>query len=476
MFSIVLSRKLGAEGVGLYSLIMPVYDLFCCLICGGMIAAISKEASIYYSKNDYANLNKSIHIAFIFDLIWAILIALLAFAFSPLISTYIIKDSRSLYSLWIICPALVFVALSSIIKGYFYGISNIKVPAIIDIFEKTVRMGVLLSLIVLLSLENVTHAVTATYFALSIGELISFMLLFLFYRFNKIKISTSFNKTESSAQLLFNILAVSFPLCVNGFLTQAISTASTLIIPRRLVHAGIEYNQALGLIGRFSGMALTIVFFPMIVVMSISIILLPDLSKSISQNDFYAMEKRIKEVLKISFLLGASTLVICLCIPTELGELFFSRNDLGPYIKMAALCAPFSYLAATTFGILNGIGKQKILLKNSIITSIEQLVLSYILIGIPQINISGYAIAFVITSITGFILNIYEIRKSCYIDVSIGELIIDITLSILLYYVLKIFNNVIPNSLSTFKYVILIILGFSLFFFSLAIINNAEEG
>ena len=43
MFSIILSRQLGPEGLGLYGLIMPIYDLFCCLVCGGIIAAISRE-------------------------------------------------------------------------------------------------------------------------------------------------------------------------------------------------------------------------------------------------------------------------------------------------------------------------------------------------------------------------------------------------------------------------------------------------
>ena len=120
MFAILLSKKLGAQGMGLYSLVMPIYDLFICLICGGMVTAISKEASSYFGTNDYGNLNKTIHTAIVFDFIWAILIAVSVFLFSPFISTYIIKDQRTLYSLLVICPALIFVALSSIYKGYFY--------------------------------------------------------------------------------------------------------------------------------------------------------------------------------------------------------------------------------------------------------------------------------------------------------------------------------------------------------------------
>ena len=118
-FSIILSDKLGPEGVGLYGLIMPMYDLFCCLVCGGIVAAISKEISSYYGTSHYRNLNKSINVIFIFSLIWSIFVTIIIFALSPVISNYIIKDSRTLYSLWVLCPALIFIALSSIYKGYF---------------------------------------------------------------------------------------------------------------------------------------------------------------------------------------------------------------------------------------------------------------------------------------------------------------------------------------------------------------------
>ncbi|MCB2360331.1 stage V sporulation protein B [Clostridium estertheticum] len=475
MFSILLSRKLGAEGMGLYSLVMPIYDLFTCLICGGMVTAISKESSSYYGINDYGNLNKSIHTALVFDFVLSIFIAILVFFFSPYISTYIIKDQRTLYSLWVICPALIFVALSSIYKGYFYGISNVKVPAIIDIVEKTARMAIILGLINFFALTNVTTTVTATYISLSIGELISFILLYIFYENSKNKFKVIIKKTEGRAQLLFNVLIVSFPLCLNGFLNTVISALSTLIVPGRLVQAGIEYTESLSLIGKFSGMAMSIVFFPFIIVMSMSTMLTPDISKSISKNDYNALENRIREVIKISFLLGISTMIICLCIGPSLGKLFFDRYDLGVYIRLAALSAPFMYMSGSTFGILNGLGKQKALLINSVVTSIVELVLLYILLGIPSINILGYAVALLISSILSAIMNIVSIERCCYIDFSGSELLIDICLSILLYFILKILSNTIPDSIFITKNIIIIITGFSLLLFSLILTKKSEK-
>jgi len=467
MFSILLSKKLGAEGMGLYSLVMPIYDLFICLICGGMVTAISKEASSYYGINDYGNLNKSIHTTLVFDFIFAVFITILVFIFSPYISTYIIKDQRTLYSLWVICPALIFVALSSIYKGYFYGTSNVKVPAIIDIVEKTVRMAIILGIINFFALKNVTATVTATYISLSIGELISFILLFFFYEKSKNKFKGTFKKTEGRAQLLFNVLVVSFPLGLNSFLNTVISALSTLIVPGRLVYAGLEYTESLSLIGKFSGMAMSIVFFPFIIVMSMATMLTPDISKSISKNDYNSLEHRIMEVIKISFLLGVSTLIICLSSGDSLGKLFFDRYDLGIYIRIAALSAPFIYMSGSTFGILNGLGGQKSLLINSVVTSILELVLLYILLGIPSINILGYGIAILIGSIVNFITNIFSIKKYCYIQFSWSEIIIDIGLSVLLYFILKILNNFIPDSIFITKNIVIITTGFSLLLISL---------
>lgn len=473
MFSIILSRELGPEGMGLYGLVMPIYNLFLCLICGGMVTAISKASAVFLGKNDFKNLNKSVKTALVFDFIWAFIVAAFVFIASPFISAKVIKDSRTLFSLMVVCPAFVFVGLSSILKGYFYGISKVEIPAFIDIVEKSIRIAVLVSTINIFCLNTVNSTVMAAYIALCVGEFISLILLYIFYKINnKTLYRETTHSSEGRAQLLFDILVVSFPLCLNGFLSTTLSTVSTLIVPRRLVSAGFTYSTALSLIGKFTGMSLSIIFFPIIVVQSMSTILVPDLSKSLSKKDFFAMEGRISEVIKIAFLLGACTFIICITIPSSLGMLFFSRNDLGMYIKFAAISAPFSYTAACTQAILNGLGKQGILLRNSLIVSVEELILLFILTGIPGINIFGFGISLIVTSITIFILNFHEIRKMCYIHYNLSELFIYILLGIFLYLVLGIINRLLPGSYFAIKNIILVASGFTIFFLGVGFIRK----
>lgn len=77
MFSIILSRELGPEGMGLYGLIMPVYNLFICLISGGMVVAISKVSAVYFVHRDYSNLNKSVRVSILLILSGDLLLAFL---------------------------------------------------------------------------------------------------------------------------------------------------------------------------------------------------------------------------------------------------------------------------------------------------------------------------------------------------------------------------------------------------------------
>lgn len=465
VFSIILSNKLGAEGLGLYSLIMPVYDLFSCIVCAGIIVSISRKCAILNERNDHFNICKLIHTTLIFELVWSSLVALLLFINSNFVGNALIRDVRTIYSIEIICPALVFIALSSVFKGYFYGISNAKIPAFIDIFEKAIRIAVVICIVNLFLLKNLIKIITAVYAALTFGEIISFIMLYITYYIYRKKHSEIYTNSYNNGQILFDILAVSIPLCINGFLTSLLNAASTLIVPRRLVFAGFSYSSALSLIGKFTGMALNITFFPMVVIMSMSTLIVPDISKNLASKNFYCMEKRIKEVISLSFYIGISAMIISLCIPNNLGLLFYGRNDIASFVMAASVSAPITFAAASTYSILSGLELQTKILINSLIVSIEEVVLLFILTGIYFFNIYGFAITLFITSMTSYFLNMHEIKKICTIHFSLTPIFLDILFAILLFLILGIMNNIIPNSIFLLKNILIMCTGFVLYLF-----------
>lgn len=303
IFTIYLSKILGPEGMGLYNLVMPIYNLFICLMSAGIVAAISKISAIYKQKGEYKNITRTIRIVSLFNITWALLIGIMVFFAAPIIGKYGVNDVRTIDAIRVICPAMVCIAISNIFKGYFYGTSEIKAPAIIDIFEKAMRIVTVSILIFFLKAKTLQNMVTLATVALCIGEFQSLLCLFVYYKYTVKKVPKSYEKPEGRFQLLFDVIIVAIPLCLNGFLSNILATLCTLVVPRRLVCAGFNYSEALSLIGKYNGMAMGLIAIPLIVVSTINTLLIPDLSQTLSQGNHYKASLRIRKVIKLAFYL-----------------------------------------------------------------------------------------------------------------------------------------------------------------------------
>lgn len=448
IFNVYLSKVLGAEGMGLYNLVMPIYNLFICLMTAGIVASISKITAVYNQKCEHNNIVKTIRVISLFNISWAFLIGIIVFFSAPLIGKYGVNDVRTIDAIRVICPAMVCIAISNILKGYFYGTSKITVPAIIDIFEKAMRIITVSLLIFLTQAQTIESMVTLATVALCIGEFQSLFFLFIYYKYSIKKMPISNEKCEGGFQLLFDVVIISMPLLMNGFLTNILGTLATLIVPRRLLVSGFSYNEALGMIGRYNGMALSIIIIPLIIVSTINTLLIPDLSQTLVLGKQYEASIRIKKVIKFAFLLGISTTIICSIIPDSLGQMFYSRNDLGSYIRFASLTAPILFPAITMFGVLNGLNRQGIILRNSLIEAIIELICLYIFTAIPSINIFGYSLTMFIACTVGLILNIYEVNKHIELNLNKLNILIYLLLGLLTFLIINIFSkHIYTNSL-----------------------------
>ena len=293
----------------------------------------------------------------------------------------------------------------------------------------------------------------------------SLILLYIYYKHCIKQLPQTYEKPERRSQLLFNVLIICLPLTLNGFLSNIFNTLSTLVIPRCLVNSGFSHTEALSMIGKFTGMAMMIVGMPLIVVGSINILLIPDLSQSLSKGNYYDAGVRIRKVMKIAFLLGLATTTICLLIPDALGQMLYQRDDLGNYIKYAALSAPVFFTSVTMFGILNGINKQGIILRNSLIVAILELIGLFIFTSIPSINIYGYTITLFLTSIVSLALNLYEIKKSIEINLSTTNVVIYCLLCGAIFLLLNILIKNVIGPLDAFKNILIILITFGTFTF-----------
>ena len=108
---IVLTRTISTEGIGIYSLILPTFNLFITLCSLGLPIAISKLIS---EKRKISN--KEIVLTPIpFILLFNLFLIILLFIISPFLSKYLLNNNITYYPLIAIGFTLPFISISSII-------------------------------------------------------------------------------------------------------------------------------------------------------------------------------------------------------------------------------------------------------------------------------------------------------------------------------------------------------------------------
>ncbi|KRQ87320.1 Stage V sporulation protein B [Caloramator mitchellensis] len=404
LFSIILSRSIGPEGMGIYQLVMPLYTMFLFITGGGITVAVSKIAAEKKALGRLRELYKTVNILCIFEFIWSLLVVTILLFISKFISNNIIKDARTYYSILAFLPALIIVSISSVVKGTYYGIQRVIEPAIIDVFEKIVRIAVMFPLLNLVKNISLELSCASAVLALSCGEASSLVLFYIFYSIYKRKHRT-FEKTDNSLQLLFNTLKISTPLAFNGIFSTIFSMIIAIIIPLRLQVAGFTHQQSLSMFGKVTGMALNIIFYPAIILNSLSVILIPSISEALVQKDYRTVNRRIYKALDVSALVSLASMIILINFPEKIALTFYKDASIAPMLKFLAFGMPLVYIEIISFSILNALGKQKEIMINSLIISLSDLTILYILLAIPNINIYGYAINFIISAILGIVLS-----------------------------------------------------------------------
>ncbi|MCL2593394.1 MAG: oligosaccharide flippase family protein, partial [Defluviitaleaceae bacterium] len=169
VYRIYISNIIGAEGMGLYQLIMPLYALAWSLACSGFTTTVSKFVSQENAKKEYGNMGLVLKQSLIITSLIGVILSVILFAFSDHIATFFFKDSRLTLSLQILSLSFPFMAAGSCIRGYFFGLQEAKVPAISQVLEQFVRMGVIYFLSFLMLERGLEYAAAVAVMGIAVG-------------------------------------------------------------------------------------------------------------------------------------------------------------------------------------------------------------------------------------------------------------------------------------------------------------------
>ena len=420
---VYLSNKIGAEGMGLYQIILSVYILASTFATAGVSTAAIQIVNDEMTKGSKQSVLKAFKKALIICVSWGIILSLLMYNLSEILGKYWLNDVRTIPALKIAVFALPFMATTSCIKGYFTAYRRISIPSEAQILEQIVRI----ILIFLIIDHFLPYGINAACVAIIIGDVISEMssCLYSYIAYLKEKKRHSndyFIRKQKTPHVLGRFIKIASPIALNRYLNTFLRTFENVLIPDCLTKYNSSHEKALEQFGLLKGMAMPVLFFPSSLLTSFSTLLIPEIAEAKSLGNENAVKEITIRTLKISILISIVIAGIFYIFAYELSELIYKNIEIGTIIKTLAPVVPFMYLETVVMGILQGLNQQIYSLKYNIFDSITRITLIYLLV--PQNGLNMFLLIMILSNITTSSLNIYRSLKVTNVKLDIKNWII----------------------------------------------------
>lgn len=422
-YRIFLSRKLGSYSMGVFQLIFPIYFTAISIISSGLPIAVSRLVAEQKAIGGRYSIKKFMQKAFILTAFISIILFLLLISSINLISSKILNDSRTRIPLFILSPDIVIIAMKSVFKGYFYGLNDITPPAMSEIIEQLIRMGISIGLLYLLWPLSNEQIIYISTFSMVMGELLS--LLYLHYKYGnqetRSKVEHSNNKSPYTAKDIINI---ALPITAIRLLSSIMSSINSILIPNRLIVSGMTNRDAVSLYGIISGMVLPLLFLPFPMISALSTLIIPNLSEDMANRNFKNLQIKINKTLAITSITAFMATGILVALGEPIGILLYEQSKVGEILIPLSCFLIFPCLQQSLSSTLHGIGKQNIASINAIIGNSIELLCIYFLIANPEFRIKGFIIAFVISSAITAILNLIQVIRISKLHINFLDIFI----------------------------------------------------
>ena len=410
LYKIFLSKVIGEAGLGIYHILFNFLMICLALTTTGIPTTLSCLVANKKAFNDKHNSNvlfiSTLYVAFFISLVLSLFISFNA----KYISLTLLKDSNLDLLILAICPAIVVITISNILRGYYYGLKDVLVPAIGQIIEQITR--IIFVFLIIMYINNKALNCYIALLGISIGEMINI----LFTTICLYKNTNLYNKYTIHIKDFYNAsietLKMSIPITCNRLSNILLHSLSSMIVPSRLVISGISYTQSLSMYGVISGMVMPFVYLPFTLGSALVVNLIPSISQEMSLGKYKNVIKKINYALLLTFTVGILSSLLFYIFGDRLCLILFNNKLAGTYLKSMFLVPLFISLNHTLSGILHSIRKE---IASSIITIVSmfiQLISLYVLLPVPELNIYAYIYTVTIVSFFTCLLHIIVLVRT----------------------------------------------------------------
>ncbi len=422
-FRIFLSGKIGAEGMGLYQLIVSIYVLGSTFATSGISTAVTRLIADELACGTARSVRHILRRSILLSLGIGLISTALIYFGADIISVYWIRDIRAANALRMLAFSLPSMGISSCLRGYFIARRKAAGTSYAQLLEQVVRIGVIALLIDRFSAAGLAMACLAVMIGDTVAEWASCAYLAIRCRIDEKRMQAELPiRAGTRSPIVRRLLAIAAPITAGRYLNTILRTIENILVPNSIATYCGSKERGLSEFGALKGMALPLIFFPASFLSALSTLLIPEISSASALNQQGKINRAIEHTLHLTLLSSILIGAVFFAFSGEIGALLYNSEDVGRYLLVLAPLTPIMYAESIVDGILKGLNQQVSSLKYSIADSAIRIVLIVFLV--PRWGMNGFLCIMVISNVLTSFLNTRRLLKVTGVKLQWGRWIV----------------------------------------------------
>lgn len=420
LFKIPMNYIVGDTGMGYYNSAYSIYTFFYMVATSGLPVALSVMVSENRAAGNVIGAKRVYRTALTLFTIGGLLTAgTMLFGSGSLAE--MIRSEKSALSVMIAAPTMLFISVSSAVRGYFQGCGNMVPTAVTQLIEAVGKLliGVAAAMYAI-RMGYEIHVVAAyAVSGLTLGSLVGMLWLLVsgFLRRDRDLMPDDHvlhNDKRPIREILIRFLKISLPVTVSASVMSLTNMIDTAMIQRVLQNCGMSGESAAALYGNYTSLAVPMFNLPPVLVYPIAYSLVPAVAAASASGNTAEAREKITTSLRFAVIIGLPCAMGMTALADPILCLLYRPESAHTASPLLALLAPSSFfvcILAVTNSILQSCGQERKPVISMLAGAAVKLISGRILL--ETMGISGAPVSTLLCYLTVTVLNfIFVVRVS----------------------------------------------------------------
>ena len=424
-----MEHIIGDKGNGFYGVAYEVYAMMLIISCYSLPLAVSKVVSSKMSKKQYQSAERAFQCAMIFAVVAGGLTFFVCEAFGDFLAADVMNEPMSAMALKVLGPALLIVSVMGVLRGYFQGLGTMVPTAVSQILEQVfVLIGSIAGAYFLFEhgekvgalLHNEDFAPAYGAAGASLGPVIGsaiglIFLLFVFSVYRKGIKKQSARETAQNAdsyrQIFRLILLTILPVLLSTTVYNISNVLDIKIYNSVMVQKGLSDIKAYN-VGVYSGKYRVLVNVPIALANAMCSSIVPVLTGLMMREEYAQAKEKIGQAMRFTMMVAIPSAVgLTVLARPIISTLYRGEVDMAVnMLHIGSVSVVFYTMSTLTNGVLQGINRMKIPVRNAIIALVIHIAFLYAALELG-VGINALVYANILFAVIVCVLNWLAIRK-----------------------------------------------------------------